>query len=298
MFIMHIKWIKRCVSAWLVVLLAVFCVACAKDDRSGVTVWVTVQPQRYFVERIGGDWVSAEVLVRPGQSPEMYAPSAAQIARVAGAAAYFGIGMPIEGVLFKRMQSAMSGIRMVQTGGEIAAQHDHSGHGHHGHNCAEVDPHIWLDPVRMVAVVEQMRDVFIELEPSAADLFVRNADGLIAEFRALDQDLRIQLAPYAGRTFFINHPALGHFARRYGLVQRSIEQSGTAPSAGRIADLIVLAREAAVGAIFTQPEFGRTTATILGDALNLEVVELDVLPTDYIAGMTAIANRLEASFAR
>jgi ABC-type Zn uptake system ZnuABC Zn-binding protein ZnuA len=67
------------------------------------------------------------------------------------------------------------------------------------------------------------------------------------------------------------------------LVQLSIEESGSAPSAGRVADLIGQAREAQVGAIFTQPEFGRTTATILGDALELEVVELQVLPTDYIA---------------
>ncbi len=132
--------------------------------------------------------------MRPGQSPEMYAPSAAQIARLASADAYFGIGMPIEGVLFKRMQVAMSGVRIVPSGDGIAVLHDHSAHNHPAHgyggqDCAEVDPRIWLDPVRMVAVVEQMRDVLIDLKPCAADLFARNADGLIAELRTLDQAL-------------------------------------------------------------------------------------------------------------
>jgi zinc transport system substrate-binding protein len=114
----------------------------------------------------------------------------------------------------------------------------------------------------------------------------------------LDGAIRTQLAPYAGRAFFINHPALGHFAERYGLVQLSIEKSGTAPSAGRVADLIGQARAAQVGAIFTQPEFGRTTATILADALDVDVVELDVLPADYISGMARIADALEEGFAR
>jgi hypothetical protein len=36
----------------------------------------------------------------------------------------------------------------------------------------------------------------------------------------------------------------------------------------------------------------------LADALELEVVELQVLPTDYIAGVTAVADALERSFAQ
>ncbi|KRP37694.1 MAG: hypothetical protein ABS34_01475 [Opitutaceae bacterium BACL24 MAG-120322-bin51] len=297
---MQIQWSKSFSLGLVAVVAALLCVACGQEKRSeggGLTVWSTVQPQRYFVERIGGDLVSAEVLVRPGQSPEMYAPGAAQIAQLARADVYFGIGMPIEGPLFKRMQSSMAGVRIEQTGGQIAEQCEYAGHDH-SHDHGENDPHIWLDPVQMVEVVEQMRDALIELEPESADVFRSNAEALIAELVALDVAIRAQLSPYAGRAFFINHPALGHFAERYGLVQLSIEQSGTAPSAGRVADLIVQARAAEVGAIFTQPEFGRTTATILADALGVPVVEVNLLPTDYIAGLAEIANALEGGFAR
>jgi len=140
--------------------------------------------------------------------------------------------------------------------------------------------------------------VLIEVQPDSAAVFRLNADALIADLVELDAAIRGQLAPYAGRAFFINHPALGHFAERYGLVQLSIEESGAAPSAGRVADLIGQARESQVGAIFTQPEFGRTTATILADALDLDVVELNVLPVEYIIGMTRIADALEEGFAR
>lgn len=298
---MQIQWGKSLSFGLVAVVVAMLCTACVKEERSevvGIAVWSTVQPQKYFVERIGGDLVSAEVLVRPGQSPEMYAPGAAQMAQLARADVYFGIGMPIEGPLFKRMRSSMVGVRIVQTGDEVADQHDHSGHDHAHHDHDESDPHIWMDPVRMVAVVEQVRDALIEVQPDAGAVFGENADALIADLHALDSTIRAQLAPYAGRAFFINHPALGHFAERYGLVQLSIEASGAAPSAGRVAELIGQARAAQVGAIFTQPEFGRTTATILADALEVDVVELNVLPTDYISGMTRIADSLEEGFAR
>lgn len=300
-YIMQIQWIKFLFSGFVVVMASLLLVACSKETTSGLSVWSTVRPQQYLVERIGGDLVTSEVLVRPGQSPEMYAPSAAQIAKLARAKVYFGIGMPIEGPLFERMRSSMSGVHIVETGSEIADSHDHhdhSGHDHAHHDHSTNDPHIWMDPVQLVGVVEQMRDTLIEVEPAGAEVFRGNADALIDDLVALDASIRAQLAPYAGRAFFINHPALGHFAKRYGLVQMSIEHSGTAPSAGRVADLIGQARAAQVGAIFTQPEFGRTTATILADALEVPVVELDVLPSDYMSGMAAIADALEESFAR
>jgi zinc transport system substrate-binding protein len=296
---MQMQWIKLFVLGgvawWTVLLLG----ACAPKEEQGLTVWSTVLPQQYFVQRIGGGLVTSEVLVRPGQSPEMYAPSAAQVARLARADVYFGIGMPIEGPLFERIASTMLGVRIVHAGGEIVegrVHQDHSACSVYGHHHGEVDPHIWMDPVQMVDLVGHVRDALVELSPEAAATFQVNADALIVELKELDEQIRAQLAPYRGRGFFINHPALGHFAQRYGLVQWSIEESGSAPSAGRIANLIGQAREAKVGAIFTQPEFGRTTAQILADALAVEVVELNVLPVDYISGLSAIADALEGSF--
>ena len=54
---------------------------------------------------------------------------------------------------------------------------------------AALYPYIELDPVRMVAVVEQMRVVLIKLKRQVADRFARNAGSLIAELRTLDQAL-------------------------------------------------------------------------------------------------------------
>lgn len=258
-----------------------------------VELWVTIGPQKYFVERIGGDAVAVEVLVRPGQSPELYTPSAAQLVRLAKADAYVGIGLPVEHAVLPRIEASMSQVRVLQTG-ELADAHDH--HQHEGCTHGDQDPHVWMDPVAMIEFVDKVCELLAHLEPSKAGLFQANADRVISELKVVDATLKAQLEPYAGRVFYINHPALGHFAERYGIVQRSLEQAGTDASARRIADLVKTARADQVGAVFTQPEFGRSSAAVLARALKVDVVELNPLAEDYFKNLQLIADRLAASF--
>ncbi len=148
----------------------------------------------------------------------------------------------------------------------------------------------------MIEFVEQIATHLTELIPEHANVFQANAAELIAELRGLDEDLQEQFAPYANRSFYINHPSLGHFAARYGLHQLSIEHAGSAPSARRIAELVGEAKAEKVGAILTQPEFGQSSASVLADAMGVEVVEINIMAEDYFTNMHYIADSLERSF--
>ncbi|MGJ8640027.1 MAG: metal ABC transporter solute-binding protein, Zn/Mn family [Opitutaceae bacterium] len=256
-----------------------------------VELWVTIAPQKYFVERVGGNEVSVQTLVKPGQSPELYSPSATQFARLAKADAYVGMGLPVEHQVLHRLKAFMPNVRVLQTG-ELAEPHDH----HEGCVHGDQDPHIWMNPIVMIEFVGEVRELLAGLEPSKEALFQANADRVISELKQKDAALKEQLAPFGGRAFYINHPALGHFAERYGLVQRSLEQAGTNPSARRVAELIKAARADAVGAVFTQPEFGRSSAVVLARALKVEAVELNPLAEDYFTNIQLIADRLASSF--
>ena len=86
---MRLHFIKSVLGVVATVVVAFLWVGCRELETEGVHAWVSIQPQKYFVERVGGDSVSAEVLVRPGQSPEMYAPGAAQMAQLARADCVF-----------------------------------------------------------------------------------------------------------------------------------------------------------------------------------------------------------------
>ena len=271
-------------------------IGCApKSESLGEhAIWVTIPPQKAMVEAVAGEWASVHVMVRPGQSPETYAPSVPQMVDLAKAEIYFGVGMPLERRILAKMERSMPQLHFVQTSDLIEAGHDHAHHA--GCLHGDLDPHVWMDPVWMLEFVEQVRVALIELEPASADIFNAKAEALNRQLRELDAALRLRFAPFAGRSFYINHPSLGHFAERYGLVQRSIEHAGSAPSARQIAGLVEAAKADGVGAIFSQPEFGRSSAEVLARALGVEVVELDALSVDYFRNMLDIAQALEDSF--
>ena len=72
-------------------------------DSDQLQVTVSVVPQKYFVERIGGDHVAAAVMVEPGANPATYEPKPEQLKALSRAAAYFSIGVPFEDVWLDRI---------------------------------------------------------------------------------------------------------------------------------------------------------------------------------------------------
>ena len=69
-------------------------------------VFVSVLPQKYIVERIGGERVNVSVMVGRGQSPATYEPTPRQITRLANARVYFRLGVPFEDVWMDRLVAA------------------------------------------------------------------------------------------------------------------------------------------------------------------------------------------------
>lgn len=126
-----------------------------------ITVFVSIFPQQHFVERIGGDRVSVEVMVSPGASPATYEPKPRQMAAISKARLYFAVGAPFESVWLERIASANPDMAIVRTQEGIekrfmAAHHhghgdDDSDHGHghdhaaeehhHGHDHGDHDDH-------------------------------------------------------------------------------------------------------------------------------------------------------------
>ncbi|WPJ95911.1 zinc ABC transporter substrate-binding protein [Coraliomargarita algicola] len=269
------------------------CVPQSEQASTDLQIWVSLLPQQTIVKAIVGEHATVNVMVRPGQSPETYSPGVPQMAALAKADLYFGIGMPLERMIQAKMERSMPQLHFVQTADLVDAGHEHdAGHVH----SEETDPHVWMDPQWMLGFVDYVRDALIAQEPMLADEIIANAAAVSAQLKALDTRLAAQLKPYEGRSFYINHPSLSHFAKRYGIVQRSIEHGGSAPSAKQVAELVQIAKSEQVGAIFTQPEFGRSSASVLARALDVELVEVDVLSADYFSNMLDIAQRLQDSF--
>ncbi len=252
-------------------------------------VFVSLLPQKQFVERIAGDAVKVEVMVRPGQSPATFDPTPQQMVALARAAAYFRIGAPFETVWVPKMQSTHPKLRIVDTRVGItllpmdspATSHGHD-HGSPAAGGGTPDPHIWTDPLRVKQQAANIRDGLIALAPTERARFEAGYARYAAEIDALDAELRTVLTGKTERRFMVFHPAWGYLARTYGLKQIPIEVEGKEPGPQALARMIDQAKADGVRVIFVQKQFSRSAADSVARAIGGEVVELDPLAEDFI----------------
>ena len=283
----------------------------AAEADSGLKVFVSVLPQTFLVDRIGGGRVDVEVLVSPGKSPATYEPTPMQVAGLGTADVLFTIGVPFEKAFLTEIENSLGDLPVVDTSEGIhkrhldahhhdepeGEHHDEQGDGDHDEHEGEgADPHIWLSPVLMIHQAEIIRDSLSEADPEGAALYTDGFNSLKEDLSALDGEISAMLAPHAGNTLFIFHPTLGYFADHYGLHQVAIEADGKQPSAAELAEIIEHAREEDVKIIFVQPEFSQEAAGVIADAIGGKVVVLNPLNPDYINNLRDIASDIADSY--
>lgn len=270
----------------------------ASNADSRVLAVVSILPQKQIVERVGGDAVRVEVLVRPGQSPHTYEPTPQQMAALGRAAVFFSIGADFEPALVPKLRRAHPKLRIVDTRQGIALQpmaahdHHHHGHGQHKHAKGAPDPHIWTSPPLVKQQAATIRDALAELRPEARAQFEASYARYAEELDALDAEVRQMLSGKKERRFMVYHPAWGYFASTYGLEQVPIEIEGKEPGPKTLARIVARARAEGVRVIFVQKQFSRTAAEALARDIGGEVVELDPLAEDFISNTRLVAQAL------
>jgi zinc transport system substrate-binding protein len=258
-------------------------------------VFVSVLPQKTFVEKVGGDQVEVRALVRPGHSPATYDPTPEQISALASARLYVRTGVPFENAWMERILSANPALQVLDAREGIDmrtfAEGEHS-HGDSKSGELELDPHIWTSPPLVARMARNIRDALTELDPQHGEEYSRNLDAFSRELAALDSEIRTLLANAKSRWYMVYHPAWGYFAETYGLTQVPIENEGKEPGARRIAVLIDQARREGIRVIFVQPQFNRRSAEQIAHAIGGRVVAIDPLSPDYVDNLREVARRI------
>ncbi len=257
-------------------------------------VFVSIEPQAFFVERLAGALVQVEVLVPPAASPATYEVTPRQMERLSRAALYLRIGMPFERALLPRVRANCPNLRLhdLREGIELLALEDHSHEGHEGHSHGNEDPHVWLDPVRAKQLAANTAQALTALLPESKAGIDANLTVLKSDLDAARTVIAKTLAPVRGRTLYVYHPAYGYFADRFGLRQAAIEQEGKSPSLGNVQAIAGAIRREQAKALFVQPQFSTDTAEAVAQAAGVEVVRLDPLARDYIANLKRMAERV------
>jgi len=316
---MH-KTIKSTIALLIATILISACsqpVSTAGQASDELTVSVSILPQKYLVERIGGDTVNVNVMVGPGESPHSYEPKASQMTALSDSAAYFSIGVEFEDAWMDRIASAnpemeiidlTQGINQIPSVGEHSHEEDadHEEHtdddhehdeeegeeGHHDEteHADEMDPHIWTSPANGAVLAGITADTLVTLDPDNAETYRENLDGFLSDIAQLQQDITTALEDLDTRKFIVFHPAWGYFAQEFDLSQLPIEVAGNEPSAAELAGLITEAKEENITVIFAQPEFSTRSADYIASEIGGKVVLISPLAENWLDNLNNVAQ--------
>lgn len=273
----------------------------ASDEGDKLEILVAVDPIAYMVERVGGDLVSVVALTPQGRDPESYAPTPGDLKRVVASRGFFRVGLPIEQRFEKNIKSIAPSARAYDLRENLtllADPHRHGDHDDHADRDDEdsLDAHVWTSPANARVMVANIAAALAELDPSNAETYGANAKSFDAELAALQEEIRARLEPFEGRGFVVFHPAYGYFAREFNLEQRAVEFEGKAPRPRELQRLVEQAKADGVSKLIVQPEFSRSAAQTIADAVGGELVDHSPLQKDYFANMRSLTDAIVGSF--
>ena len=252
-----------------------------------LNVVVSILPQAFFVERIGGSQVKVEVLVGPGKSHHTYEPTPQQMVLISKSDICFLIGVPFEKGLATRLAFTLPNLTLIQTqkGVPLKWIPESGGQG-------EADPHIWLDPHLVQIQAENIYAGLVQKDPEHRDYFETNLKSFKADLEQVDSEIKKLLAPFSGSEIYVFHPAFGYFLERYGLKQCSIEVEGKEPGPRHLAEIISRMKEHQVKVLFVQPQFSSKTAESIAAAVGAQVITIDPLAPDYLANLREMTHQI------
>ncbi len=148
------------IKLFLIIFLQSFVVTGNGFAADKLPVFVTIAPQKYFVQQIGKDLVDVHVMVQPGADPHTYEPKPQQMVALSRAKIYFAVGIEFEKAHLTRITATNPKLKVIHTDhgiaklameahhhhGEHAEEHHETGHDHekgehHGEDAHDKDHH-------------------------------------------------------------------------------------------------------------------------------------------------------------
>lgn len=288
------------IHCWIYLLLAIVGLSACQGKKEGGTrtISVTIEPQRYFAEKIAGDLFQINCVTPAGQSPETYDPTPQQMVQISQSQAYFRIGeIGFEQAWMTNLQSQnpdmavfdlSEGMELIKNEEEAHEEGDAHPHHHHG----SVDPHIWTSISGTKVIAQNTCQAFIKLDSENQEIYQAGYQRLIEEIDSTEAEMKQLLQPLAGTAFIIYHPALTYFAREFGLKQLCIELDGKEPSPAQLKQLLETATQSDAKVVFVQQEFDQKNAELIAKETGCRLVTINPLSYNWHDEMIRLATIL------
>lgn len=264
-------------------------------DKAYVTV--SIAPQAWAVEAIGGDKVEVSTLIPQGANPESYEPTMAQLLKLNDGDAWLSLGgLGFEGNVLERVNGTGGTLKVVDVarGVELLhGTHDHAD-GHH-HHQGDADPHIWSSVKNMRLIAANSCEALIEIDPSNKDYYTSRLDSFNLVLDSLDREIAATLQGSGVKRFVVWHPSLSYFARDYGLEQIALGMDNKELSAGALRAKIDQASGGEKVTLLIQRDYDSRLADVVNKEIEARVGYINPLNPDWRGEMLSTARAIAGS---
>ena len=243
-----------------------------------LTVSTSFYPIQYLAQAIGGEHVAVTSVTPTNVEPHDFELSPKDVTALSASSLVLyvsGFQPSLDDAL-----TQVSGPTVVDLAGSVDLVHhdgveeeheDGATEAAHDHDAAAaLDPHFWLDPVRMQAAAKAVEAALAQADPAHADDYAANLDTLNATLTDLNTSYSTGLGHCERTTFVTSHAAFGYLADRYSLTQASISgvDPESEPSPAELAEVKKVVESTGTTTIFTEelvsPETAQAVAAETG----------------------------------
>lgn len=265
--------------------------------QAQVQILTSIKPLQLIAAAVQDGQGEPQVLLPPGASPHYFVLRPSDAKRLDKADLFYWIGPDLENFLPRMLKQRSKLSVATQNLPDLhvqhfanAHQHEHGHkHGHaeqlvehdHAHLPGAIDTHLWLLPHNAKVIAQRMSADLSERDPDNATVYAANLAAFSQRLDLLDQQLKEQLEPLQGKSFFVFHEAFNYFEQAYGLTHAGVFAISheLQPGAKHVSQMRTRLKQAGPSCVFSEPPMQPPLAHTLADGLPVTLAELDALGT-------------------
>jgi zinc transport system substrate-binding protein len=291
----------------VVLVLAAFAAGLNRVAAAEPRVVASVLPVQSLVAAVMNGVGTPGVIIRGAASPHAYALRPSDARQLNNAQVVFWIGPEYESFLTKPVATLAGRARVVallrapnvetlpaRQGGSWTKPASAAKSGN-------IDPHIFLDPVNAIAMVEAIAATLSDADPEHRNRYAANAEREVTQLKSLDLELQARLAPVRGTPFLVFHDGYQYLEHRYGLnaVGSLVISPERAPGAKRMTEIRHNIESLHAACIFAEPQFDASLVHTAAQGTKARTAVLDYVgvgippgPDAYFVMMRDLARSL------
>jgi len=286
------SYILTVVTCCFLVMQALMLSSCQKVAAPAKPVLIaSIHPYALLLQELAGSEFEVRTLVPANASPHTWSPVPSDLKALSQASLILSNGLSLEAnveqsfALYKDKHLSVAGLlsdliaidslQNAHAPDSLEAEEEHE----EGHHHSGADPHLWTSPRLMMRLIPKLEKELSSRFPNSAFVFKRNAETMMSELHAADEQIVSERSTYKSPGLITYHNSFHYFTEDYqinvlGWVQASPSKEPTPKELATLGNVI---REHKVCALFLEPQMNRKAGEVLAREFKLKLLTLDPL---------------------